>query len=215
MIFFQSLLGGLGLDIQNLINKKIVFEGDSITNGVLVTSEQRWSTLFTQYVQGIEINQGVNSKVLHNGNSCGNPQFSNTNIPVKDNTYGLLMLALGVNDILYDNGTFTPENYKSAVIAFIANAKSKGWKSNEILVLSPYFLSEGANNGLICGSSIPTSQRHSDYVLFGKQAVQQEPCLYCDISTAYSDEDMADLIHPNTSGHSKLANLLFTKKHRV
>lgn len=213
MHFFPTLLKSFSLNLLSLNGKKIVIEGDSITNGVLVTVPQRWTTLLTQAMGAIEVNQGVNSKVLHNGSTCGLPQFSNANIPIKDSTHGLFILALGVNDILYDNGTFTPDNYKIAIISAVQNMKSKGWTNQNILVLSPYFLRVGANNGNICGSVTPTLARYNSYVLASRQACEIERCMYCDISTVYSDADMADLIHPNASGHNKLSNFLLNKNH--
>ena len=91
--------------------------------------------------------------------------------------------------------------------------KSKGWVNENILVLSPYFLRSGANNGAACGSGTPSLARYNSYVLASRQACEIEHCMYCDISTVYSDADMADLIHPNATGHSKLSSFLLNRNH--
>lgn len=216
MSFFQSTFSGIVVNLSSLSGKKIVIEGDSITVGVGVSSTQRWTYLFCQSLGATEINQGVSSKSLQNAANCGYPIFNPaTAIPVKDNTYGLFILALGVNDILFNNGNFTPVGYKAAVISALQAAKAKGWSSNELLVLSPYFITDVAYIGGNCGSANWDSTRFNAYVQAGQEATADEHCMFVNITSAYLSGDLQDGVHPNISGNSKLSTFLLAQTYRT
>ena len=212
MIFFQSLLSGIQLNLTSLSGKSIIIESDSIGEGYPVLPSQRWTSLFCNALGAVEINRGVSSKALQDGNNCTSPNFDITTIPIKDNTHGLYIIALGTNDILFNNGSFTPNLYKSTLVEAIKKAKEKGWSSNELLILSPYYLKAGASIGGFCGSAMWDSIRFNDYITASKQASEDTRVMYCDITSAYGDSVLSlDGIHPDVAGHSMLNTFLLSK----
>ena len=215
MIFFQSLLSILStleLRLSGLSGKKIIIEGDSITEGYPVSLSQRWTSLFCNALGAVEINRGVSSKALQDGNNCTSPNFDITTIPINDNTHGLYIMALGTNDILFHNGSFTPSLYKATLIQAMEEAKQKGWARNKLLILSPYYIKAGYGIGGFCGSAMWNSARFNDYITAAKQAAESARVMYCDITSAYGDSVLnLDGIHPDVNGHSMLNTFLLSK----
>lgn len=207
-----SSLLALELNLSSLSGKSIIIESDSIGEGYPVSLSQRWTSLFCNALGAIEINYGVSSKALQDGNNCTSPNFDITTIPINDSTHGLYIMALGTNDILFHNGSFTPSLYKATLIQAMEVAKQKGWARNKLLILSPYHLKAGFGIGGFCGSAMWNNTRFNDYIIAGKQAAESSKVMYCDITTAYGDSVLnLDGIHPDVNGHSMLNTFLLSK----
>lgn len=203
------------IPLSSLAGQTIVFVGDSITNGVGASSTpNRWTTLLCTAIGATENNQGANGRVLQAGTVCdGRPIFSTSLIPTYTNQ-GLLVIALGVNDILYNNSSFTFAGYKSAYIAAIDNAFSKGWDTKKILIVAPFYVTNYAANNGVCGCVTADVARAIAYRDVLEEVATLKQTLWIDPRKAFIDSGnpdamLGDGIHPNDSGHLFVKNLLF------
>ena len=123
-------------------DKTNVFIGDSITEGYGASSpNNRWTTLLSSDKKSVEDNQGVGGRVLQTGNTCGRNTLSFDVIPQKTTTHLFLFVALGVNDIGFNNGSarFSPEGYQLRLEQFVEAAKTKGWSASDIIIITPFY----------------------------------------------------------------------------
>jgi lysophospholipase L1-like esterase len=157
-----KLFGGGGLKLKN---KKVVFTGDSIT------FSEGWSTPLCSHFFATQINQAKNGQVLEymeQFHTCnGTSQFDSKQIPTFDKTYGVLFIAIGINDIGFNNGTTTPEKFYNTFISELRYIKKeKKWPSKRIILLTPYFMTvsgAGLYPGIPnCGVIQPASENRRD-----------------------------------------------------
>lgn len=209
--FFMSMLGGSKFDWTTTAGKKIVIDGDSIT------FEARWTTPLCAAVGATQINQGINSRLLQSGESCGFPTFniSGLSIPFYDNTYGLFILALGVNDIGLNNGTRTPAGYKSTMQSVMNLLTQKNWPLNKIMILSPYFIYGYSAYIGACSTTVAADDsRAAAYRQAALEVAQEKHVYYVNGNLVYGvnpSQYLADGIHPNVAGGLKIRDYLLTE----
>lgn len=212
-----KLLMGAGSVINILTGKTIYFYGDSITFGYnLSAPSKRFSSRLCAIVGATEVNFGVNGQTLQNAATYGTNHFSVSDVPVYNNNYFLFM-AYGVNDIGLNAPTMTPAafetQYQSAITTMI---NTKGWPSNRIVLLTPFYYNEIGYEIIADQFDLPTPtvERHIAYAVKVKNLATTNNCKFVDIYTAmrtYSDPDslLSDNIHPSEDeGCPFIANFL-------
>lgn len=200
----------------NFSGKTTVFIGNSITFGVYVsTPPLRWTSLFCAARGATEDNDGVSGMVMQNGGGCGLADFNPSTIPTySSGTHAALIIALGINDCGYNNGTYTPAAFKTRYTTSITTAIStKGWPANRIILLSLYKPIDFTNYVGGCSVSVAADfTRAADYNTKISEVASENGCWYVDVWTAMNGLSsgffMPDKLHPNDSGHQVIADFL-------
>lgn len=219
---FFFLLSKAFLDLSRLNGKTVIIEGDSITAGYYASPilTKRWSTLFCTSVGATEDNRGVGGKLLVAGNNCTSQAvFNSSTIPTfNQSVHGLYILALGTNDIGFNNPSHTPSSYFSAISSAIDVLISKGWPTRKVLICAPYYIDATVSSYIGQCSSIAFDQTRPDaYRAQAKAAAALKHILYVDFSIPFiqygsPDTLLQDKVHPTTLGHSLLSDYLLQHK---
>ncbi len=210
--------------LSTLTDKIISIRGDSNTNSIGADNpDSGFAYVLVDLIVGVSDIVGVNGSHLQNANSCGRIWFNpTTGIPTKTTDHGLLILAFGTNDIILFNGNFTSEAYKTQYRLDILEAFSKGWQSNEILLIAPQYMNEEGYSSLVGYCSVAESnytrfQEYSDAV---KAIAKEYHTYFFDpritlVNTGNADDYMLDGLHLNQDGHTLVGTSMSTKKYSL
>lgn len=220
--------------------KTNVFIGDSNTegmyNGGFNYGSNRFASVLSLTKGSIEDNRGISGKVVQDAATiCETPKASESYIPTKTPDHLFLYIKLGSNDIAHNNGSFTPTEFKSRLGQLIEDARSKGWPSASIVLVSPPWAPVGSANepGDIttisgaydlfydyCGITNRIDEtRQQAYVDAVSETATLKSTVFIDLYTAMKNHPNRtsfiselnggyDRIHLSTTGHQFVANLL-------
>jgi len=227
--FMISSSGGAALIDSNIVNAlhqypllhnpfrttltdTIYFFGDSYTAGSGATSGYRWTTLFSYRMGCVEKNMGVAGTTLQKRvpiDYMSSPNMIDNlpNVPQKSFKIKMLVFAFGLNDMGQTAPAYNVTNYKADYDSVMHYCINKGWSSNEILIIPPYWIGTAgyAAYASITGNAAPTLQRHLDFVFATQETATKWGTLYFDIFTAQLRNDTTlisgDNIHPTDDGY--------------
>lgn len=197
---------------------KNTYLGNSITYGIAATSESnRWTNIFTSATGGTQHNVGIPGIVMQNG-GCGSGFYTNgyvaNYVPGVD---GYLFFTYGTNDCGYNNGTFTPALFKSALNSAIADAiATKGWPANRIVINSIYWAYSWTVYTGGCGVSVAADDtRATAYATAAQEVATDNGTWFNDFYNKMkvlglnSSYYAADGLHPNDAGMQVIADILY------
>lgn len=202
---------------SSLAGKNIVVFGDSYPAGYGVASGEKWPTLLAGLTSGIEVNHAVGGAVAQPTVLCRS-DLDESLIPDYDTTYGVLIIAMGLNDANINNGAGSSSGYQSALTVFIDTCIARSWPAAKILVVPPAWIPQAGRDAYIGICSTTTAQTESGqetYVAAASSAASSRSTLYIDVyNSVKSDSNKltyisADQYHYNATGHNVLANLIF------
>lgn len=185
-----------------LYGKKIVWVGDSYPFGSGASSNlKRFSTLFTVYVGGIEVNNSVAGTTLELQNpknyqgATALTQTASTVIPTFDYSYGFLWICISLNDIGQTTGDYTTVHFSAAGDSLMNVAiNTKGWPRNRVgIVGTPWIGAAGlAQYATITGGAAPTYTRFAQF----------DSCLY-DLARRWSQKGVSEVVYAHTFNYIK------------
>jgi lysophospholipase L1-like esterase len=209
-----------GNDVFSLTGKKLVFMGDSIT------FSQGWTTPITTNYGGTQINLAANGQVLENMgvfHQCnGTTQLDPSLAPVYDSTYGAIFIAIGVNDIGFNNGTTTPSNYETTYLSVIDYLHfTKQWPYSKIVVLTPYYMTMPAGASLYppvtaCGANpAADATRRDAFEQKVRDVSFSKNVKLVDVSNWFKAQPdpaalLTDGVHPNSTGYTQMSNYIIS-----
>lgn len=201
-----------------LEGKKAVFKGNSITVGVGASSgANQWTTLFCKAKGCTEVNNGISGQVLQSGGTCGNPVFDQTTIQTYDNSYGVLFIELGTNDVKDNNSNFTSSGYQTTLSTAVDYAhNTKGWPYNKIVLVTPTYMTTVGDGSVVGSCGVTTAAdatRHIAYNTAVQNVATAKGSIYADVYTAMVNGGgnslvNTDGIHPNDAGHATWATAI-------
>lgn len=219
----QVMLGSVGnaarLTDIDFTGKTAVFFGNSITAGTFSSDppNTRWAHILCVARGATEDNHGVNSMYMQASPGCaGLPAADPANVPTYNaSIHCALFITFGVNDVGFNNGSFTTTSFKTYLTTYVTTALSKGWPANKILLQSVYHpFAWTTYIGLCTVSSAATDARAVQYNAKIAEVASENGCYYIDIYTPMlslnSSFYVSDGLHPNDSGHSFIGNYLAT-----
>ena len=225
MGFFQSTLKPI-LDLSTLAGLKVVCNGDSITAGTGSTAPiatNGWFPQLCTQLGAVCVNQGVSSKTLQAVTSpysgAGFNAYTTSNIPTFDNTYGLYIIALGVNDsACNDPAVFTVANFEVVLRAAIDAAVAKGWPLTRLLISAPTYFSQAGLNSYVGIGNITTANTLAGVQLYRDaclRVAQLKNILFWDLSQPVinlgnRDTYLSDNVHPAMNYHSLIPTYVKT-----
>lgn len=133
--------------IQPFIQKKIVFYGDSRTEGSrLQESSQRWSTIVSKRLGCTEDNRAISGSTLCKRNPLAYSNPPNmvdnaTTIPIYNpDSLCYLVISYGYNDMRYNGGDYDSANFRTDYNIVLDTAMiNKGWPANHILLTDIWY----------------------------------------------------------------------------
>lgn len=196
-------------DSASYAGRTFIFQGTSITNGstgLPNPTTERWPYLVSQYFGATQDNQGTSGSTLIACTPCSSLPTNLGRIPTY--TAGDIMIfEFGVNDI-----RFSPPTFNSAAIAtwydyILADAESKGWSMDNILIVTPVFF-----YGNIQGWTQPYADyllRQDSFVNAVSSYAATKGTMFLDLWSLTEAQGMtllnADSLHPNVAGHAFIA----------
>jgi lysophospholipase L1-like esterase len=191
---------------------QVTYEGDSITAGYLVTSTTRWTYLLSQLRGCTERNRGFNSETMQD-NGCSYPEYAGTFSKTGGDKY--LFFALGINDVGVNTPSMTPAAFQTTYQSWIDTAVGQGWSHSDMVLLTPYFITGYDTYVGGCGVTTPANvTRHEQYVQKVRDLAAANHCILADIYVAMKNSSSpssllnSDGVHPNSTGHSFIADFL-------
>lgn len=204
--------------ISTLAGKNIVVFGDSYPAGYGVASGEKWPTLLAGLTSGIEVNHAVGGTVAQPTVLCRS-DLDESLIPDYDTSYGVLIIAMGLNDANINNGAGSSSGYQSALTIFIDTCIARSWPASKILVVPPAWIPQAGRDAFIGICSTSTAQTESGqetYVAAASSAASSRSTLFIDVyNSVKSDANRltyiaADNYHYNATGHYALASLIYS-----
>jgi lysophospholipase L1-like esterase len=199
----------------SLKNKKVIFFGDSYTEGLGIANG-RFSSYFCQRVEAFEVNLGKGGTTLEKRFpvdylSIGNMVDRTIEIPIKDDNMAMLVFAYGLNDIGQLAPEYNVKNYIEDYHKVIDAAFLKGWLPGQVLLISPFYINQSGYDfyAILNGTTSPTRQRHIDFVEATKIAASTKGTLYLDIFNHQLQNDtglLVDGIHASQKGNKFIAD---------
>lgn len=202
----QMCIQGVDLtsDFNYTASKKIAVLGDSVTwtsGGSGTAGESYWPFLVTSAFK----QKGDSVRLINKG--FGGSTSTEIGVMARnrymDFDYDLLFVSVGMNDSAL--GGITEADFKTSLRKVIQVAKAR----NPLCKI------------ILCGASSTDDPNRTPYIANYRTYAQQvsteyaTDVYYVDLSLAYSGTDVADFtetstprIHPNKSGHQKIANLI-------
>ena len=210
----EQVFSGVALATDYYSGKKITFLGDSITCGVGATNTatERYSTVLSTMLGATENNMGNSGWVICEG-GIRNSQLANiSNIPTDSD---LVIVMLGTND--YDLASSSQYMFGKDG----DTATTTVWGAAETMCRKLSEMFEGTDTKIIICTPIIRKSQSNDRVNSAGYTLRdisdvlmtcarRNGLLYCDINDSgyLTDADMSDTLHPNTSGHEKIAQYL-------
>ena len=210
----QQVFKGVALESNYYSGKKISFLGDSITCGVGATNTatERYSTVLSNMLGATENNMGNSGWVIATG-GVRNSQLQNISKIPTDSS--LVVVMLGTNDqnlannsqymLGKDGDTVTTTVWGAAETMCKQLAQRFEGKETKIIICTPPIQRNYSNDKL---NGAGYSLRDISNVLM--TCARRNGLLYADVNDCgyLTDSDMNDQLHPNTSGHEKIAQYL-------
>ena len=207
----EQVFSGVALASDFYEGKKITFLGDSITCGVGATNQatERYSTVLSTMLGATENNMGNSGWVIATG-GVRNSQLQNVSKIPKDSD--IVIVMLGTNDqnlgnstqymLGKDGDTSTTTEWGAAEAMCKQLAEIFKGTDTKVIICTPP-IQKGYSNDR--KNSAGYSLRDISNVLM--TCAKRHGLLYADLNACgyLTDSDMADGLHPNTSGHNKIA----------
>lgn len=174
----------------DVARRKFTITGDSIGVGSNSSpiATANWFYLFCTANSFAIRNLSISGQQLVN-DGANPPYFDPSTIPVWDDSQGVYVMALGVNDARHSTNTTT---YRANLKTAIQQALTNGWPANRILIMGPYWLN-GDISAYTAQCLSVAQELHTMYI-DTKAAIAAA----CNPATQYID---VDNIHPTTAGH--------------
>lgn len=210
----KQIFSGIALAKDHYTGKKITILGDSITCGVGATdtSTEKYSTVLASLLGATEHNMGISGTVICEGGVRNSRLQHISSIPTDSS---LVIVMLGTNDHNLANSTqYALGTDGDSVTTTVWGATERMCRqlaerfkdtTTKIIICTPP-IQKGINNDKANGAG--WSLRDVSNVLM--TCARRNGLLFCDLNdSAYlTDNDMKDTLHPNTSGHNKIAQYL-------
>ena len=207
----EQVFSGVALTSDFYKGKKITFLGDSITCGVGATdtATEKYSTVLSTMLGATENNMGNSGWVIATG-GVRNSQLQNVSKIPKDSD--LVIVMLGTNDqnlgnstqymLGKDGDTSTTTEWGAAEAMCKQLAEMFKGTDTKVIICTPP-IQKGYSNDR--KNSAGYSLRDISNVLM--TCARRNGLLYADLNACgyLTDSDMYDGLHPNTSGHNKIA----------
>lgn len=212
------------MDLSTLSGKTFVANGDSITAGTgadLPIADNGWFPQLCNLLSVSELNQGISSKTLQpvspTYTSYGFNSYDPSNIPVFEYTYGIYIIALGINDsALNDPAQFTATQFYTYLNTAIESIKTKGWPLNRIVISAPTFINQLGLNSYVGMGNITTPNNLVGVQLYRDRCLQvakEKHTLFWDLSVPVinlpdRDSYLSDNVHPNMAYHTLIPSYI-------
>lgn len=210
----SQVFKGLALASDYYSGKKITFLGDSITAGVGATDSttERYSTVLSSTLSATENNMGNSGWVICEGGVRSSQLQNISKIPMDSD---LVIVMLGTNDqnlasstqyTLGNDGDTTTTTVWGATETMCKQLAERFKDTNTKVIICTPPIQKGYSNDRVNGANY--SLRDISNVLI--TCAKRNGLLYADLNNSgyLTDDDMNDVLHPNTSGHSKIALFL-------
>lgn len=192
--------------------KTAVLIGDSITRGYgLGSLSDRWSTKLCTALSMTESNFGVDSSTLQKRDPV-NP-FGATNmldrlssIPTYTSSYGLLTFAFGMNDWRVNSVNYNDTNFKEDYNTVLANAYSKGWPKDKIVLIAPSYPNNTPINAVATRVRIQNLVQDCIDLIYENEINGYNPYAAM-LAEDYNSLLNADGVHPNSTGHTFMSTV--------
>ncbi|HEY0108452.1 MAG TPA: SGNH/GDSL hydrolase family protein [Fibrella sp.] len=201
-----------------LEGKKMVADGDSITEGYLATAGLRWSSLLASERNGVEENFGIGGAGMQQAITtlgCGRAAFNLSRVPTKTSAYKYYFLAYGTNDLIVNRpGLLSVSAYQTELTAAVEGIKAKGWGAGDIVIVSGYYFPNLSAAVGECGVTVaPTRSMAESYRQAAISVAKAKNTVLADVYGAMQfapnlNSLFADGLHPNNSGHRFIASYL-------
>lgn len=208
------------------VGKNLYICGNSLVVGLGATSGPlKWSNIASLMLGATEVNHGISSSTMEK-RSPVDPIVGGVNaldrlsdIPTYNaSTDSWLISAYGMNDWGYTGANYNPANFQTDYATWIANAVSKGWPLNRILIISPSYVTDAAFTfySSITGLTAPTRQRMLDFVAASKNVARAGGVQWFDMYNYMRLNGgntllTTDGVHPNDKGYRVYANAIVNK----
>jgi lysophospholipase L1-like esterase len=197
----------------------ITFAGDSITLGLGANeASQRWTTIVATQMQTEERNLGINGSSLQSGAPRTEIFKSGTEViaalPTKPKQQkAFLIISYGFNDIRHQSPTFSSQRYLWNLLQSIKTARQKGYKSQEIIVASPYWFNPAVfepqyQQPTYAPWNAATRSKQRAYRASAHLASWLSGTRFVDSFAATINMPTSDTIHPNAAGHQTIAQTM-------
>lgn len=197
--------------------KKISFLGDSITQGAgsgFTSTEERYSSVLCSELSAVENNMGASGTVLCTGHESRASRLSDVDNISLDSDYVIVML--GTND--YDNaksgfaelgnkGSTDTSTVYGAINELCKKLVARFGETNaKVYVVTPIPVQSSLDSSAQCANG--WSLRDWSEILC--ETAKEYGLNYIDLNAevGIEDEDMANNLHPNTSGTAKIVSVL-------
>ena len=210
----EQVFSGVALASDFYSGKKITFLGDSITCGVGATNTttERYSTVLSTMLGATENNMGNSGWVIATGGERNSQLQNISKIPTDSD---IVIVMLGTNDqnlgkstqykLGNDGDTTTTTEWGAAEAMCKQLAEMFKGTDTKVIICTPP-IQKGYSNDK--KNSAGYSLRDISNVLM--TCARRNGLLYADLNNCgyLTDSDMDDVLHPNTSGHNKIAQYL-------
>ncbi|WP_202703161.1 SGNH/GDSL hydrolase family protein [Flavobacterium sp. UGB4466] len=212
------------MDLSTLTGLKFVANGDSITEGTgadLPILSNGWFAQLCNLYSAIDVNQGVSSKTLQPVSSTylsyGFNAYNPSTIPVFDFTYGIYIIALGINDsAIHDPAEFNDTQFYIYLNNAVESIKAKGWPLNRIVISAPTFINQPGLNSYVGMGNITTPNNLAGVQLYRNRCLQvakEKHTLFWDLSApvinlSNRDSYLSDNVHPNMTYHTLIPSYI-------
>lgn len=203
---------------STLAGKKIVVFGDSYPAGYGVASGEKWPTVLAAMTGGIEVNHAVGGTVAQPFVLCRS-DIDESLIPIYDSSYGVLIIAIGLNDANINNGSGSSSGYQAALTTFIDTCIARSWPSGSIAVITPAWIPQAGRDAYIGICSTVSAQTESGQEIYvtaaGAASTARGPLFINVYNSVKADANRltyiaADNYHYNATGHYALAALIYS-----
>ncbi|MBQ7343316.1 MAG: SGNH/GDSL hydrolase family protein [Clostridia bacterium] len=210
----EQVFSGVALASDYYSGKTITFLGDSITAGVGATdtATERYSTVLSTLLGATENNMGNSGWVICTGGVRSSQLQNISNIPTDSD---LVIVMLGTNDqnlanssqyTLGTDGDTTTTTVWGATETMCRQLAERfeGTNTRIIICTPPY---QKGTDSEVAGGHLYSLRDISNVIM---TCAKRNGLLYADVNALanLTDDDMNDTLHPNTSGHEKIAQYL-------
>lgn len=205
------------IEEEEFVGKKITFLGDSITQGVgsnFTSSSQRYSSVLCSELSAVESNMGISGTVLCTGHESRASRLADVDKIALDSDYVFVML--GTNDFdnaktgfaeLGEKGSTDTSTVYGAMKALCQKLVNRfGETHTKIYLVTPIPVQNSLNSTL--KNSNGWSLRDWSQILM--ETAKEYGLNYIDLNVEceFESSDMANTLHPNTSGTAKIVAVL-------
>lgn len=212
--------------MNNLKNRKVLFLGDSITEGVGASSGgHNFVSVFTKISGAQAFNYGIGgTRIARQKNpSCPDEnRYFYTRLPAMEKEADYVVVFGGTNDFGHGNaelGTYkdcTDDTFSGALRHLIESLYEK-YPTARIVIITP--LHRASENSEINDRGFPTMAKFTDYINVIRNLASEYSVPVLDLynnSNIHTKTEkvkelfMPDGLHPSNAGHKRIAEMIYS-----